>query len=137
MVTNKYLLDTSACIAIIKGNTFVRRMVLEVGKSNCYVSEMTIAELFYGAAKSGKEKHYQDIQNILGLFEVVPVYTSLRTYGITKATLEKKGQRIDEMDLLIGSTALYNQMTIITHNTKHMNRIPGIKIEDWEMLGVN
>ena len=98
---------------------------------------MTIAELYYGAAKSGKEKHFIDIQNILRLFEIVPVYSSLRTYGCIKTSLERKGLRIDEMDLLIGSTAVHNQMTIVTHNIKHISRIPDIKIEDWESLGLS
>ena len=137
MVRRKYLLDTSACIEIIRGNRFVMHKVLEVGKNNCYVSEMSIAELYYGACKSGREEQFLDIQNILRHFEILPVFSSLRTYGTIKTLLEKKGQRIDEMDLLIGSTALYNDLTIVTHNVKHISRIPNIQIEDWEMQGVN
>ena len=137
MVTNRYLIDTSACIAIIKGNRHVQKKVLDVGRHNCYVSEMTIAELYYGATKSGQEKHFEDVQNILKIFEIVPIFTSLRTYGQIKTLLEQKGQRIDEMDLLIGSTAIYNHMTIVTHNIKHLGRIPNIRIEDWENLGLN
>lgn len=134
---NRYLLDTSVCIAIIRGNHFVQSKVFEVGRSNCYVSEMTIAELYYGASKSGREEQFEDVKNILRCFEVVPVYSSLRTYGMVRAMLECKGQRIDEMDLLIGSSALYNQMIIVSHNIKHLRRIPQIQIEDWEMLGIN
>ncbi len=96
------------------------------------VSEMTIAELFYGASKSGKEKHFQDVEYIKSFFEVVPVFSSLKTYGDIKAKLETIGNRLDDMDLLIGSTALYNGMTLVTHNVKHLSRIPNIDIEDWE-----
>lgn len=43
-----------------------------------------------------------------------------------------KGLKLDTIDLLIGSTALLHDVTIVTHNTKHFARIPGLKIEDWE-----
>ncbi len=132
MVVGGYLLDTSACIAIIRKNRVVQAKVIEVGRGNCCVSEMSIAELYYGASKSGRDEHFEDIRNILRYFEVIPVYSSLQTYGMVKAALERKGQRIDEMDLLIGSSALYNDMTIVSHNVKHLCRIPGLRIEDWE-----
>lgn len=125
-------MDTSVCIAIIRGNRHVQTKVLEIGRENCYVSEMSIAELYYGASKSGKESHFRDVRKILYHFQVMPVFDSLETYGTVKASLESKGRRIDEMDLLIGSTALHNHMILVTHNVKHLNRIPNLKIEDWE-----
>lgn len=134
---DKYLLDTSACIAIIRKNRVVQAKVKKVGRMNCYVSEMTIAELYYGASKSGRDEQFEDVTKILRCFEVVPVYSSLRTYGWVKALLELKGQRIDEMDLLIGSTALYNDMIIVSHNIKHLCRIPNLRLEDWEGLNSN
>lgn len=128
----QYLLDTCICIAVIRGNRQILRKIISAGLENCKVSEMTIAELYYGASKSGREKHFEDVSNIINYFSVVPVFSSLRTYGDVKAKLEAQGNRIDEMDLLIGSTALHNGMTLVTHNTRHLSRIPGIKIEDWE-----
>ena len=106
--------------------------LIAVGIDNCKVSEITIAELYYGASKSGREKHFQDVKDILEYFEVAPIFPALRTYGEVKATLEAQGNRIDDMDLLIGSTALYHDMTLVTHNTKHLSRIPHLSIEDWE-----
>ncbi len=128
----KYILDTTACVALIRGNKNVLNTIFERGEENCMVSEMTIAELFYGASKSGRPSQFQDVQYILDSFEIVPVFPSLRTYGKIKSHLEAKGMRIDEFDLLIGSTALDNSMTLVTHNTKHFQRIPNIRLEDWE-----
>ena len=128
----KYILDTTACVALIRGNKNVLNTIFERGEENCMVSEMTIAELFYGASKSGRPSQFQDVQYILDSFEIVPVFPSLRTYGEIKSQLEAKGMRIDEFDLLIGSTALDNPMTLVTHNTKHFQRIPNIRLEDWE-----
>ena len=129
----QYLLDTTACIAIIRGNIQVINKIRTVGLKNCKISEMSIAELYYGASKSRQEKHFKDVKYILQMFKVLPVFPSLQTYGDVKAKLETQGNRIDDMDLLIGSTALYNGMTLVTHNTKHLSRLPNIDIQDWEM----
>ncbi len=128
----KYILDTTVCIALIRGNKNVLKAILEKGEENCLVSEITIAELYYGASKSGRPSHFRDVQYILDSFEIVPVFPSLCTYGDVKSQLEAQGMRIDEFDLLIGATALYNSMTLVTHNTKHFKRIPNLEIEDWE-----
>ncbi len=127
----QYLLDTCICIAVIRGDRRVQQQILSVGLCNCKVSEMTIAELYYGASKSGRAKHFEDVRNIIKYFDIVPVFSSLQTYGDVKARLEAQGNRIDEMDLLIGSTALYNGMIMVTFNTKHLSRIPGIEIQNW------
>ena len=127
----KYLLDTNICISLIKNRYGLRSKIERIGEQYCAVSEITIAELFYGAAKSGKSKHYNDVKNIMELFDVIPVYSSLKLFGEIKAALEKKGQRLDNFDLMIGATAIYNSMVMVTSNTKHFERIPGINIEDW------
>lgn len=129
---HKYLLDTTVCIALIRHNPQVVETILNIGEENCYVSEITIAELYYGASKSGRASHFRDVMLIKDVFEVVPLFPCLRTYGEIKAALERQGNRIDEFDLLIGATALTNTMTLVTHNTKHLGRIPNIVIEDWE-----
>lgn len=128
----KYLLDTTACIALIRRKEEVASQILHVGEKNCFVSEITIAELYYGACKSGKASHLRDVQLISELFETIPIFPSLRTYGEIKSALEREGNRIDDFDLLIGATALFNSMTLVTHNTKHFQRIPQLDIADWE-----
>ena len=110
----------------------VRSHILSVGFKNCCVSEISIAELFYGAAKGGRQKNYEDIKNVLLQFEIVPIYPCLEKYGIIKAELERKGLRIDEFDLLIGATAIQNQLVVVTANVKHLERIPDIIVENWE-----
>ena len=127
----KYLLDTNICISLIKNRYGLRRKIEHIGEFNCAVSEITIAELFYGAAKSGKSKHYDDVKNIIELFDVIPVYSSLKLFGVLKAKLEVQGQRLDNFDLMIGATSIYNGMVMVTSNTKHFERIPNIKLEDW------
>ena len=94
----KYMLDTDTCIELFKHNNKVLEKIMEVGQENCFVSEITIAELFYGAAKSGQQKHFNDISFILQSFELIPLFPSLRIYGTNKAELEKIYSEIDELE---------------------------------------
>lgn len=99
---------------------------------NCFISEITIAELFYGASKSQrKESQVQDVYFILEKFKVLPIFNSLETYGDIKSLLEQKGTRVDDFDLLISATAIYYGCTMVTGNTRHFERMPGIVLENW------
>lgn len=132
MENPQYLLDTNICISLLKDVYGIRQKVMGVGLSNCYVSEITIAELFYGASKSNrKEERLQDVFEILKIFKVLPIYHSLELYGDVKAHLENSGMRIDDFDLLIGTSAVFADMIMVTGNTRHFARIPDIILENW------
>lgn len=127
----RYLLDTDICIELIKHNEYVLDKVEAVGVENCFVTDITIAELFYGAAKSARPDHFDDVDNILQSFDLKPLLPSLRLYGENKALLEKNGHMIGEFDLLIGSCAVFHDLIMVTSNLKHFDHIPDIKLEDW------
>ena len=127
----QYLLDTDVCIELIKHNERVLDKVEIVGADHCFVTEITIAELFYGAAKSGRPEQFNDVEYILQSFDLKPLLPSLRLYGENKTILEDKGQMIGEFDLLIGSCAVHNNLVMVTSNLKHFDHIPNITLEDW------
>ena len=52
--TPKYLLDSNICVYILRGRKGVREQLQKVGWDNCCISEMTVAELLYGAECSSK-----------------------------------------------------------------------------------
>ena len=131
-MVNKYLLDTNVCIELLRGNKTVRGHIEEAGPQNCRISEITVAELYYGAAKSTRSfEKKQDIRFLLELFDLALISPALAEYGEIKTFLEGKGNRIDEFDLLIGATALEGKLILVTNNTSHLSRIPGLKLEDW------
>lgn len=55
----------------------------------------------------------------------------MRKYGEIRWRLEKQGFRIGDMDMFIAATALEEDVTLVTGNVKHFERIPGLKIENW------
>ena len=129
---DQYLIDTDICINFLKGKFGIIDKVKEVGIENCYISEITIAELTFGAYKSTNfQKHILEVKKMEILFEIVPIYGSINKYGEERVRLQKAGNLIPDFDLLIGTTAVTNDLIMVTNNEKHLSRISGIVIENW------
>ena len=129
---DKYLIDTDTCIYLLKGKYGIKEKVQDVGIENCYVSEITLIELSYGASKSEDfSKHIKEVKLVEELFDLIPVYDAILLFGKEKARLQRKGELIPDFDLLIGVSAVQKNMILVTGNHKHMSRIEGIKIENW------
>lgn len=131
----KYLLDTNICIFFIKGQYELNKKIAEVGEQNCFISEMTVAELKYGVENSKTVEAMRIIvEAFIPKFAVIPIYNSLDIYAKEKAKLRKQGLLIDDFDILIGSTSIANGLTMVTNNVAHLNRLENIVIEDWTTL---
>ena len=126
-----YLLDTCVCIALIKKMPSIIEHIRRVGADECKISEITLAEMYFGAFKSGRKKHFDDVEEIKMLFEQYAITDSLKEYGDIRAQLEQAGKKIGDMDMLIAATALHENLIVVTGNTDHFERIPGLKIENW------
>lgn len=131
----KYLLDTNICIYFIKGHFELNKKIAAIGEDNCFISEMTVAELKYGIENSKTVEAMRIIvEAFIPKFPIIPIYNSLDIYAKEKARLRKTGQLIDDFDILIGATAVANNMIMVTNNVSHLNRIDNIIIEDWTTL---
>jgi tRNA(fMet)-specific endonuclease VapC len=126
------LLDTDTCIAILRGHEGVidRRAATDDEVATTWI---TAAELQYGAAKSrAPEKNRTVVRCFLATLPVLGLdEVSVHIFGEAKALLERQGQRLADADLLIGAIAVAYRATVITGNTRHYERIPGITVEDW------
>lgn len=128
----KYLLDTNICIYFLKGQFNIDKKLKSVGVENCFISEITVAELKFGAENSvQKEKNRKVIENFIDSIQILPIISCLDTYAKEKARLRKKGLTIDEFDLLIGSSSIENNMVLVTRNVKHFSRLKNCTIENW------
>ena len=128
----KYLLDTNAIIAMFRDLHGMRAAILKAGFETCAISEITLAELLYGAYKGGYERHSHEARFVKEHFKVIPISDSIIKYAQLRTQLEADGVRLDNFDLLIAATAITEGLTLVTHNTRHFDRIPGLKIKDWE-----
>lgn len=127
----KYLLDTNIWAYFFNGKFNLIEKIREIGFENCVVSEITIAELKYGIAKSiKKEKNQNALDTFQAKIEVLPIFPALDIYATEKARLKTKGNMLDDFDLLIGSTAIFNNLILVTKNVSDFDRLDGIVIED-------
>ncbi len=130
----RFLLDTNICIYIIKQKPpelikkFNNYNVGDIG-----ISSITVAELEYGVKKSQKVQQNQQALNqfLLPLTIFDFDYLAAQTYGEIRTTLEKQGNPIGALDLLIAAVAIAHELTLVTNNTKEFDRIPILKLENW------
>jgi tRNA(fMet)-specific endonuclease VapC len=128
----KYLLDTNICIHFLGDEFNIKEKIEKAGLENCLVSEITIAELKFGAENSqNKEKNRKTIDDFVKKFSIIPIHNSIDIYAKEKARLRKKGKSLDDFDLLIGATAISNNFTLITRNVSDFDRLDGIEIKNW------
>ena len=129
----KYLLDTSTCVFFLRGKLNIDDHIRAKGRENFFISEITIAELRYGAENSDNpSKSHKAIDSFLNGLSIIPIFGSIRRYAKEKVRLRKTGKPIhDEFDLMIGVTAVENKLTLVTDNIKDFERVDGIKIENW------
>ena len=127
-----YLLDTCIVIEMLKGSDSIQGKVSEVGLDKCFTCDIVLAELFVGPFKSQNPRHLTRAQWVERRFISLPFRESFKTYARIRAHLEGTGQRLDNMDMLIASIAIDNDLTLATRSSKHFDRIPGLKIEVWE-----
>jgi tRNA(fMet)-specific endonuclease VapC len=131
----KYLLDTNICAYFLNGKFNLEAKIDEVGFENCFVSEITIAELKYGVEKSlQKEKNRKTLETFQKTFDIIPIFPALDIYAKEKARLKTKGKILDDFDLLIGATAIFNSLTFVTKNVSDFDRLENIDIEDWTVV---
>ncbi|WET03293.1 type II toxin-antitoxin system VapC family toxin [Flavobacterium sp. YJ01] len=128
-----YLLDTSMCVFFLRGKLNLDKTVKQVGLENCYISEITVAELRFGAENSDNPvKSNKAVDFFLKGLTILPIFGSIKRYAIEKVRLRKIGKPInDEFDLLIGVTAIENQLILVTDNIKDFKLLDGIQMENW------
>ncbi len=128
----KFLLDTDICIFFLQGKYDLKSKIDEAGLENCCVSEITIAELKYGAENSENvERHSREVSQIENLFTTVPIYSSLNRFAKEKVVLKRRGELLPDFDILIASTALANDLILVSNNEKHMKRFADLSLENW------
>jgi len=131
-----YLLDTNACICIIKNSS--QLLVNKLKQTNCNIIKLCSvvkAELIYGAYHSGYvKKNINLLCNFFSPFECLPFDDDCaEEYGKIRSDLSSRGLLIGPNDLMIAATAKANNLTVITHNTNEFNRVNGLLVEDWQI----
>ena len=128
----KYLIDTNIVIFFFKKKFGLLEKFQKAGADDCVISEITLAELKFGAENSSKpEKHRKEVDDFVSVISVLPITPSIDVFALEKTRLQKNGTPVDNFDLLIAATAITNGLILVTNNVKHFDRFPQLIMEDW------
>lgn len=133
----RYLLDTNICIAILRRDSHIREIISHIEMNQCYISEITLIELKVGAilgkARSTQGKYVdQQLEKFLTCVTILPISSVIDFFAEEKVRLQLLGTPAhNNFDLLIGCTAVINQMVMVTDNIKDFKNIKDIEIENW------
>lgn len=131
----KYLLDTCVISDFVKGNAGVLEKIKKTAPDELAISSVTAMEIEYGLKLNpARAKKIQKVIDALLLSIHVLPYTQndANTTAEIRAKLKQQGTPIGPYDAMIAATAHYQNLVMVTSNTKEFQRITGLTLEDWK-----
>jgi len=128
-----FLLDTNTLIYFFKGIGDVSNILLSKAPKDIFIPAIVLYELEVGIAKSTKpKKRAIQLGSLISRVKIISFGAQEAKVAATiRAELESNGTPIGPYDTLIAGTALSNNATLVTHNTKEFKRVKSLNIEDW------
>jgi tRNA(fMet)-specific endonuclease VapC len=128
-------LDTNICSYILrKRPESVIERFAALNRAELWLSVIVAAELRFGAQKLGSSQFKDTIETWLAGFEIKSwTSTAAHHYAIVRNALERQGQPIGNMDLMIAAHALAEDSVVITNNVREFHRVPGLAVEAWTL----
>ena len=127
------LLDTNVASYIIKGNIpSLDRWLAKVPVADVFISTVTEAELRYGVARLFDAKQIETlVEEFLLTVTILPWDSeAAKQYEWLRATLERAGRPMANLDMMIGAHALAAGAVLVT-NDRAFTRIKNLKVADW------
>jgi predicted nucleic acid-binding protein len=130
-----YCFDTDVLSAAMRREPelgLIRRLAT-VAPQHQHTTAVTAGELLYGAARRSRADLVERVRRLLtGVLVVLPFDDdAAHVYGPLRAQLEAEGKPLAEPDLRIASIALTHDLTLVTANTRHFERVPNLRLENW------
>jgi tRNA(fMet)-specific endonuclease VapC len=128
----RYLLDTNTVSHLVRGHPAVKARITSQPIAAICISVITEAELLFGLAKRPEAKRLHNlVHEFLKRAEVLDWdRAAADCYGRIRAALERQGQVVAPLDLLIGAHALSRGLAFVT-NDQSFRHMVGLEIEDW------
>lgn len=130
----RYLLDTNICIYVIRQKPqAVLTRLQGVRLADVAISAITLSELQYGVSKSARpEQNRVALAQFVAPIEVLDYDGCAATrYGDLRAELERAGEPLGSLDMLIAAHALALDRTLVTNNEAEFRRVPALSVENW------
>jgi tRNA(fMet)-specific endonuclease VapC len=128
----RYMLDTDTVSYALRGQGKVAARLLEHRPSDLCISAISLAELNFGAEARRSARIRRAIRSFTKEVAVVPFdEASAERFGVVASALATRGQPIGLYDTLVAAQALSLRLAVVTNNTRHFSRVPGLEIENW------
>jgi tRNA(fMet)-specific endonuclease VapC len=128
----KFLLDTDSVSFALRGHGDVAARIRERKPSELCISAITLAELRYGADRKGSRRLHSLIDTFAAAVEVLPFEeVAAAEFGRIGSILAERGTPIGEFDVLIAAHAVALRCVLVSNNTRHFSKVPGLTLENW------
>ncbi|MFO0483821.1 MAG: type II toxin-antitoxin system VapC family toxin [bacterium] len=133
MAEPTWMLDTNTLSDLIRNPQGALVQRLSSVEPDAVATSIVVAcELRFGARRKGSDALTSRVEQLLGALTVLPFDEPAdQHYADIRAALERAGTPIGSHDLFIAAHARSRGMTLVTHNTREFERVPGLSVEDW------
>jgi tRNA(fMet)-specific endonuclease VapC len=133
MAEPTWMLDTNTLSDLIRNPQGALVQRLSSIEPDAVATSIVVAcELRFGARRKGSDALTSRVEQLLGALTVLPFDEPAdQHYADIRAALERAGTPIGSHDLFIAAHARSRGMTLVTHNTREFERVPGLSVEDW------
>ncbi|MDL2124390.1 MAG: type II toxin-antitoxin system VapC family toxin [Deltaproteobacteria bacterium] len=127
-------LDTNIITAFLKNDS---RVVERVSDYLEFFNKLTINiisyyEILRGLKDLGNEEKLRRFDKFIQENELVFIKKdTIEKAAEIYAYLKKEGNLIEDADILMASTAIVEDLVLITNNIKHFKRVKGLRTDNW------
>ena len=132
----KYVLDTRTLSFLMKGESSVSSQLVAKSRTDVLLPRPVISEIEYGLSRLTRSKQRDRLRRRFEIF-LNELHRAEwtddvgRAFGSTKASLERKGIRLEDFDLAVAAHALAIGATLVTDDLEHMGRVTKLRVENW------
>lgn len=132
---NGYCFDTDVISATLKPTPplHLLRRLATVPPSDQFTTAITVGELIYGARRVNRPELTERVEDVIRRAQTVLAFDRRAAvlFGTVKADLDRAGTPLAEPDLRIAAIAISHELTLVTRNVRHFERVPGLVVENW------
>jgi tRNA(fMet)-specific endonuclease VapC len=126
----RYLSDTHWIISYLNGTRDALELFASLENDELAISQATYGEIYDGIYRARDPRRAErDFRRLLRLIDILPLNLAIwRRFARIRGELRARGQLIPDMDILIAATALQHDLTLVTRNRRHFQRVAGLSL---------
>lgn len=125
-----YIIDTDWFLQALAGHEPALNTIVRLSATRVFISIVSVGEIYERAfVFANAEAHLDSFRVVLARHPVINLNDPImERFAELRAFLRRRGQMISDFDILIASSALYHDLTVLTFNRRHFDRIPDLKL---------